>query len=91
MATLGEGPANRWADEGGRCGLEINRLPIAYLFLDADLNIREWNSAAEGMLGYTRSEVLGKKCRNCSCRSRYRTTFERLCVGFEPEIQTRIA
>jgi PAS domain S-box-containing protein len=41
-------------------GLTIERLPLAYVKFDPDLNVLEWNPAAERIFGYTRTEALGK-------------------------------
>ena len=39
--------------------LQIDRMPLAYLLLDRDLRLVDWNAAAERMFGYAREEVLG--------------------------------
>jgi two-component system cell cycle sensor histidine kinase/response regulator CckA len=39
--------------------MQINRMPLAYLLLDADLRVTDWNPAAETIFGYPRGEVLG--------------------------------
>jgi PAS domain S-box-containing protein len=41
-------------------GLPIERLPLAYIHLDADNRVREWNPAAEKIFGYRREEALGR-------------------------------
>src|ERR1700690_2071700 len=40
--------------------LPIDRLPLAYIVLDADGRVREWNKAAEDLFGYSRKEALGQ-------------------------------
>ena len=42
--------------------LQIERLPLAYLFLDRDTRVLDWNPAAEKMFGYTKEEALGQTC-----------------------------
>ncbi len=42
--------------------LPIDRLPLAYIRLDADCRVREWNTVAEQVFGYSREEALGKTC-----------------------------
>ncbi len=42
-----------------RLQLQIDRMPLAYLLLDRDLRLVDWNAAAERMFGYAREEVLG--------------------------------
>jgi PAS domain S-box-containing protein len=42
-----------------RLELQIERMPLAYVLLDADFRILDWNSSAERIFGYTRDEVLG--------------------------------
>jgi two-component system, cell cycle sensor histidine kinase and response regulator CckA len=39
--------------------LQIERMPLAYLLLDADLRAIDWNPAAERIFGYSKQEVLG--------------------------------
>jgi two-component system sensor histidine kinase UhpB len=41
--------------------LPIERLPLAYIRLDADLRVLDWNPAAERMFGYKREEILGEE------------------------------
>jgi PAS domain S-box-containing protein len=38
---------------------QIERMPLAYLLLDVDSRIVDWNPAAEQMFGYSKDEVLG--------------------------------
>jgi len=38
----------------------IDRLPLAYLRMDADCRVLDWNQAAEKMFGYSREEALGR-------------------------------
>jgi PAS domain S-box-containing protein len=40
--------------------LRIDRLPLAYIVLDPDGRVREWNRAAEELFGYSRREALGQ-------------------------------
>src|SRR5437667_11877 len=40
----------------------IDRLPLAYIRMDADLRILDWNPAAEKIFGYPRAEALGCGC-----------------------------
>jgi PAS domain S-box-containing protein len=42
-----------------RLRLHIERLPLAYLTLDADLRITDWNPAAQQLFGFRRDEVVG--------------------------------
>ena len=42
-----------------RLQLQIERMPLACIQLDADLRITGWNPAAEKTFGFTREEVLG--------------------------------
>ena len=42
-----------------RLRLQIDRMPLAYLLLDRDFRVVDWNAAAERMFGYTKAEVLG--------------------------------
>jgi two-component system, cell cycle sensor histidine kinase and response regulator CckA len=42
-----------------RLRLQIDRMPLAYLLLDRDLRLVDWNAAAERIFGYAREEVLG--------------------------------
>jgi two-component system, cell cycle sensor histidine kinase and response regulator CckA len=42
-----------------RLQLQIERMPLAYLLLDADFRVTDWNAAAERTFGYRRDEVLG--------------------------------
>lgn len=42
-----------------RLRLQIDRMPLAYLLLDRELRVVDWNAAAERMFGYSRDEVLG--------------------------------
>ena len=52
--------AQRYAAE--QLLLQIDRLPLAYILVDTECRVVDWNSAAETMFGYTREEVLGQKC-----------------------------
>jgi len=47
---------------GGADRLRIDRLPLAYIRLDVDGRVREWNRVAEQVFGYSREEALGKTC-----------------------------
>ena len=42
--------------------LQIERMPLAYILMDADNRILDWNPAAEKIFGYTGDEVLGREC-----------------------------
>jgi two-component system cell cycle sensor histidine kinase/response regulator CckA len=42
-----------------RLQLQIQRMPLAYMLLDADLRVIEWNPTAEKIFGYSKEEVLG--------------------------------
>lgn len=42
--------------------LQIDRLPLAYILIDADGRVADWNPAAEKMFGYAKVEVLGQVC-----------------------------
>ncbi len=39
--------------------LQIERMPLAYMLLDADFRVVDWNPAAERIFGYRKKEVLG--------------------------------
>ncbi len=39
--------------------LHIERMPLAYVLLDADYRIVDWNPTAERMFGYSKQEMLG--------------------------------
>ena len=39
--------------------LQVERMPLAYLLLDADCRVVGWNPAAERMFGYRKEEALG--------------------------------
>ncbi len=39
--------------------LQVERMPLAYLLLDADLRVADWNPAAERTFGYSKEEALG--------------------------------
>ncbi len=43
-----------------RLRLQIDRLPLAYILLDENHRVTDWNPAAETMFGYTKAEVLGQ-------------------------------
>jgi PAS domain S-box-containing protein len=40
--------------------LQIERMPLAYLLSDADLNYSRWNPTAERMFGFREAEIIGK-------------------------------
>ena len=40
--------------------LQIERIPLAHIVLDADSRISEWNPAAERIFGFRKEEVLGR-------------------------------
>lgn len=42
-------------------GVDIDRLPIAAVLVDAEFRIAGWNAACEQLFGYTESEVLGSR------------------------------
>ena len=42
-----------------RLRLQIGRLPLAYILLDQNHHVLEWNPAAEQMFGYSKAEALG--------------------------------
>ena len=42
--------------------LEIDRLPLAYIRMDASARILDWNAAAERIFGYVKQEALGRAC-----------------------------
>lgn len=42
-----------------RLRLQIDRLPLAYILMDAHHRILDWNPAAEKIFGYVREEALG--------------------------------
>jgi two-component system, cell cycle sensor histidine kinase and response regulator CckA len=43
-----------------RLQLHIERMPLAYILLDADFRITDWNPAAQRIFGYSREEMLGR-------------------------------
>ncbi|MCL5985643.1 MAG: PAS domain S-box protein [Actinobacteria bacterium] len=43
-----------------RLQLQIDRMPLAYIFFDTDYLIQGWNPAAEKIFGFSEDEVLGK-------------------------------
>ncbi len=45
-----------------RVRLQIDRLPLAYILMDADRRVIERNPAAQSVFGYTKDEVLGRDC-----------------------------
>jgi len=45
-----------------RVRLQIDRLPLAYIVLDENQHVLNWNPAAEKMFGYTKAEALGRLC-----------------------------
>jgi len=44
--------------------LQIDRLPLAYILLDAGNRVLDWNPAAEKMFGYTKEEMRGRVALN---------------------------
>lgn len=46
--------------ERDRPSLQVERLPLAYVLMDADNRVLDWNPAAERIFGYAREEVLGR-------------------------------
>jgi len=53
------------------CQLLFENLPVGLMVVDKDCRIIEFNPAAEQITGYSRDEVLGKKCKDvlktCLC------------------------
>ena len=45
-----------------RLRLQIDRVPLAYLLLDKNHHILEWNPAAEKLFGYSKAEAIGRPC-----------------------------
>ena len=43
-----------------RLQLQIERMPIGYIFTDSESRIQEWNPAAEQIFGFSKEEVLGR-------------------------------
>ncbi|CBN53827.1 MULTISPECIES: EAL domain-containing protein [Kamptonema] len=43
-----------------RLQLQIERMPIGYIFTDPESRIQEWNPAAEQIFGFSKEEVLGR-------------------------------
>src|SRR4051794_6857703 len=62
LAEPPPGKAPRAAQDapGDRPGLPIDRLPRAYLRLDAELRVLDWNAAAERLFGFSRQEAVGR-------------------------------
>src|SRR5207245_2504990 len=42
-----------------RLQMQIDRMPLGYLLLDADCRIIDWNSTAKRIFGYSKEEMLG--------------------------------
>ncbi len=42
-----------------RLRLHVERMPIAYVLVDGEMRIVDWNPAAERMFGYSKTEMLG--------------------------------
>ena len=42
-----------------RLRVQIDRMPLGYLLLDADLRIVDWNPALERLFGYRKDEMIG--------------------------------
>jgi PAS domain S-box-containing protein len=42
--------------------LPVDRLPLAYILIDADGRVRDWNTAAERLFGYSKAEAIGRVC-----------------------------
>ncbi len=40
---------------------QINRMPLAYIAWDTDFRVREWNSTAEEIFGWSSREAIGKR------------------------------
>ena len=47
-----------------RLSSHLQNTPVGAVSLDLDLNIVEWNPAAESIFGYTKAEVLGRRVIN---------------------------
>jgi len=45
-----------------RLRLQIDRLPLAYILMDKNHHVLDWNPAAEKMFGYAKVEALGRLC-----------------------------
>ena len=45
-----------------RLRIQIDRLPLAYILIDANGRVVDWNPAAEKTFGYTKEEALGRVC-----------------------------
>jgi PAS domain S-box-containing protein len=45
-----------------RLRIQIDRLPLGYVLMDADGRVLDWNPAAEELFGYTKEEALGRAC-----------------------------
>jgi PAS domain S-box-containing protein len=43
-----------------RLRLQIDRLPLGYIHMDAEARVLEWNLAAEKLFGYTKKEAMGR-------------------------------
>ncbi len=42
-----------------RLRMQIDRMPLAYVLLDSDFRVLDWNRTAEQIFGYAKEEVLG--------------------------------
>ena len=45
-----------------RLRLQIDRLPLAYILIDANGLVCEWNPAAVRVFGYSKDEAVGRNC-----------------------------
>ena len=45
-----------------RLRLQIDRLPLAYVLMDSEARVLDWNPAAEELFGYTKAEATGRSC-----------------------------
>jgi PAS domain S-box-containing protein len=57
-----EGQTSRVQPVGLSDRLYVDRLPLAYILIDADFRVSDWNPAAEKLFGYPKEEVLGRTC-----------------------------
>jgi PAS domain S-box-containing protein len=68
-----------------RLTMQVERMPLAYLLLDRENRVQDWNPCAEEMFGYTKREMMGRNPFDDivaeSARDKARDVLERLLSG----------